>query len=81
MAAYPPGKGAITNMIRSYIANCEKAGVTIRLNTEVTEELVKELAPDAVIAATGSNPLVLPIRVSLTTARYTLQTCWTARSA
>lgn len=61
MAAYPPGKGAITNMIRSYIANCEKAGVTIRLNTEVTEELVKELAPDAVIAATGSNPLVLPI--------------------
>ncbi len=61
LAAYPPGKGAITNMLRSYIANCEAAGVDIRLNTEVTKELVKELKPDAVIAATGSNPLILPI--------------------
>lgn len=61
LAAYPPGKGAITNMIRSYIVNCEAAGVDIRMNTEVTEDFVREMKPDAVIAATGSNPLILPI--------------------
>ena len=61
LAAYPPGKGAITNMIRSYIANCEKAGVTFVMNTEVTEELVRSVNPDAAIVATGSTPLVLPI--------------------
>lgn len=61
LAAYPPGKGDITNMIRSYIAKCEKAGVQIHMNTEVTEELVKAEAPDAVIVATGSKPLILPI--------------------
>lgn len=61
LAAYPPGKGDITNMIRSYIAKCEKAGVKIVMNTEVTEELVKQEAPDAVVIATGSKTLILPI--------------------
>ena len=36
LAAYPPGKGDITNMIRSYIVRCQKAGVTIKMNQEVT---------------------------------------------
>ncbi|MBR6259267.1 MAG: FAD-dependent oxidoreductase [Oscillospiraceae bacterium] len=35
----------------------EKAGVEIRLNTEVTPELVKEIRPDAIIAAVGSVPV------------------------
>lgn len=61
LAAYPPGKGDITNMVRSYIAKCEEYGVKMILNTEVTPSLVAEEKPDAVIVATGSNPLVLPI--------------------
>ena len=61
LAAYPPGKGDITNMVRSYIAKCEEYGVKMILNTEVTPALVAEEKPDAVIVATGSNPLVLPI--------------------
>lgn len=60
LAAYPPGKGDITNMIRSYIVKCEKAGVNIKLNTEVTVDMIKEDKPDAVIVATGSETLILP---------------------
>lgn len=61
LAAYPPGKGCINAMICSYINNCRAQGVKIQLNTKVTPELVKEKNPDAVIVATGSTPLVLPI--------------------
>lgn len=61
LAAYPPGKGDITNMVRSYIVRCEKAGVDIRTNQEVTEEFIKEMKPDAVIVATGAKTLILPI--------------------
>lgn len=60
LAAFPPGKGDITNMIRSYIVKCEKAGVDIRLNTTVTVDMLKADKPDAVILATGSETLVLP---------------------
>lgn len=61
LAAFPPGKGDLTGMIRSYIVLCEQSGVRLITNTEVTEEFVEKEAPDAVVIATGSNPLVLPI--------------------
>lgn len=60
LAAFPPGKGDITNMIRNYVVKCEKAGVDIRMNTTVTVDMLKEDRPDAVILATGSETLVLP---------------------
>ncbi len=61
MAAYPPGKGDISNMIRSYIVKCEKAGVKITMNQEVDLDIIKKENPDAVIVATGSKTLILPI--------------------
>ena len=61
LAAYPPGKGDITNMIRNYIHRCQKDGVKIVMNCEVTPELIKEEKPDSVIIATGSKTLILPI--------------------
>jgi NADPH-dependent 2,4-dienoyl-CoA reductase/sulfur reductase-like enzyme len=61
LAAYPPGKGDITNMIRSYIVQCEKNGVEIIKNKEVTMDFIKEENPDAVVVATGSKTLILPI--------------------
>ena len=61
LAAFPPGKGDITNMVQNYICMCNKYGVKIRTNTKVTPEIIKEEAPDAVIIATGAKPLVLPI--------------------
>jgi NADPH-dependent 2,4-dienoyl-CoA reductase/sulfur reductase-like enzyme len=61
IASYPTGKGQISEAIRSMIVRAEKAGVTFRLGTEATEDLLRELAPDAIILATGSEPLVLRI--------------------
>lgn len=40
---------------------CREAGVEIRLNTEATRELIEKEAPDALIIAAGSAPLVPPI--------------------
>lgn len=61
LAAYPPGKGDITNLVRSYITKCKKYGVKIKMNTNVTPEIVSNESPDVVILATGAIPLVLPI--------------------
>ena len=61
LAAYPPGKGDITNMVRSYVAKCEQYGVKIRMNTNVTPELITAESPDVVVIATGATPLILPI--------------------
>ncbi len=41
---------------------CEKEGVDIRLNTTVTKELVEEIAPDALIVATGSEAIIPPVK-------------------
>lgn len=40
---------------------CRDEGVDIRLNTEVTREYIGKEAPDAVIVAVGSRPIVPPI--------------------
>ena len=60
LAAFPPGKGDISNMIRSYITKCEKSGVEIKMNTKVDIDMIKADKPDAVILATGSETLILP---------------------
>lgn len=39
----------------------ELAGVEVRLNTTATPELLAELAPEALILATGSTPIVPPL--------------------
>lgn len=44
--------GLVTNLTRELA----QSGATIRRNTPVTPELVKALAPDAVIIATGAKP-------------------------
>lgn len=61
VASYPPGKGEVSGAIRSFIVNCREAGVDIRTGTKATPELVASLKPDAIIIATGSVPLRLPI--------------------
>ena len=51
--------------IRNYknlmIRDVEKRPIEVRLNCEVTPQLIKEIAPDAVILAVGSDDLILPI--------------------
>ncbi|MBR4162875.1 MAG: FAD-dependent oxidoreductase, partial [Solobacterium sp.] len=61
-ATYPMGKGELSTVISSYRAQCQKLGVKILMNTEVTEETIKEFSPEAIIIATGSKPLMPPIK-------------------
>ena len=61
IAAYPTGKGQLTEAIRSMIVKCQQAGVDLRCGVEADEMLLRSLAPDAIILATGSTPLLLPI--------------------
>ena len=61
IAAYPTGKGQLTEAVRSMIVRCENAGVDIRTGVEADEAVLRSLSPDAIILATGSNPLILRI--------------------
>ena len=61
VASYPPAKGEIAPAIRSLIVRCRQVGVDIHTGTAATPELIRQLAPEAAIVATGSTPLVLPI--------------------
>lgn len=57
LASVPPCKQDIATALRAYINHCKKNGVDMRLNTTVTEQLIKEIDPDSVILATGGTPL------------------------
>jgi 2,4-dienoyl-CoA reductase-like NADH-dependent reductase (Old Yellow Enzyme family)/thioredoxin reductase len=61
LAAIPPGKQKML-WLRDYLATqIKKQNVAVRLETEVTPELVKKSKADAVIVATGAEPFVPPI--------------------
>ena len=53
---------AISGVISSYRRQCETLGVTFCMGTEVTEDLIFAKKPDAVVIATGSTPLMPPIK-------------------
>jgi len=55
------GKDQIRTFVGWGERQCAKAGVNIKLNREVTPEVVDEVKPDAVIIATGAIPLIPPI--------------------
>ena len=61
IAAYPTGKGQLTEAVRSMIVRCENAGVAIRTGVEADEAVLRSLSPDAIVLETGSNPLILRI--------------------
>ena len=45
----------------TFARQMEKKGVEVRLNTPATPELLEQLAPDALILAVGSSPIVPPL--------------------
>lgn len=57
-ASYPMGKGILSTVISGYRAQCEHLGVEFRMGCEVTEDLIKDIKPEAIVVATGSRPLV-----------------------
>lgn len=56
-----PFKHEMYELAGTYKLLAEKAGVEIRLNTEVTKEYAEKEGADALIIAVGSTPLVPPI--------------------
>lgn len=60
-AMNPPGKTDYASLIYNYRVQFKKYGVEVRLNTPLTREIVEAEKPDAVILATGSKPMWLPI--------------------
>ena len=58
LAAAVPFRQEISKIPKYFSAQSAKAGVDIRLNTEVTEELVREVQPDVLVVATGAESLV-----------------------
>lgn len=57
-ARLPPHKDEISALIGSLVARTQKAGVEIRLGTEVNFGIVEQAKPDAVVMATGARPII-----------------------
>ena len=61
LAAVPPGKGDIKTLIRYYATQLRNLGVKVELGKAATPDLVKEMRPDVIIIASGSNTSFAPI--------------------
>lgn len=61
-AAYPPGKGELATYTAWLVNELEKLDIEIRLETELTKEIVVKDKPDTVIVATGGVPSLPPIK-------------------
>ena len=59
-AAQVPYKEGFADLIRYQQVQLERAGVEVHLNTTVTPETVAAEEPDAVVVATGAQPIVPP---------------------
>lgn len=60
-AMNPPGKTEYASLIYNYRNIIKKYGIKVRMQTPLTRAIVESEKPDAVIAATGSTPLLIPI--------------------
>ena len=60
-AMNPPGKTEYASLIMNYRRLLKEYNVEVRMNTALTKEIVEAEKPDAVIVATGSKPMFLPI--------------------
>ena len=58
IAAMPPFKQDIAKAIAYYIHMCKKHGVVFKLGTEATVEQIVADNPDAVVLATGGEPII-----------------------
>jgi 2,4-dienoyl-CoA reductase-like NADH-dependent reductase (Old Yellow Enzyme family) len=56
LAQLLPHRAEFGGIVTNFAREIERAGVEIRLHTEVTREILRDQHPDAVIVATGSMP-------------------------
>jgi len=57
----PYGDEELYGLIENLKAQCNKAGVKFRLNTEVTPEMIEEVFPDVVVLGTGARFVAAPV--------------------
>lgn len=57
-------KGDYSALLGHLTRGLNKARVVVKLNAQVTPELVKEVKPDAVVIATGATPQTLDIEIA-----------------
>ncbi len=58
LASAPPMKQEMSKVIKYLLDQVRKAGVEVYLNREVTPEVIDEVKPDAVVLATGAEPIM-----------------------
>jgi len=58
VACLPPYKDELGSLIKNMATQLRKAGAEVRLNTEVTSEVVEKENPDVLILAVGATPLI-----------------------
>ena len=56
-AAIPPAKGEIAGFVSWQKKQLERLRISLHLNAGLTEAIIREKKPDAVVIATGSTPL------------------------
>ncbi len=61
LAGVAPRKEEMTEAAENIAKRVIRKGIEVKLNTAVTEEVIKELAPDEVIIAIGATPMELNI--------------------
>jgi 2-enoate reductase len=57
-AAAPPFKGVIGQLIKWWVKQLDQLGVDVRLNTEASPQTVELLKPEAIVVATGGEPVI-----------------------
>jgi 2,4-dienoyl-CoA reductase-like NADH-dependent reductase (Old Yellow Enzyme family)/thioredoxin reductase len=55
-ASKPPGRAELWEVAAYFLAELERLGVEIRLNTPLSPALAADIAPHAVLVASGANP-------------------------
>ena len=60
-AGMPPCKQGFTVAVKHFIVLCKKYGVDIRTGTEATADMILEMQPDAVVLASGAEPIMLNV--------------------
>lgn len=58
----PPHKQEMAKWISYYNAQIDRLGIDLRLNTKATKENIEEIAPDALVVATGAVAAFPPIK-------------------
>jgi len=57
LGSVPPHKEELSNLVEYLAAQMDILGVEIRLKTPVSKALVRKIRPDAVVVATGAEPV------------------------